>query len=245
MKKQFLLELDLEEGVTKYYIPSLKGVNEDSIKKFSNFLDNSKKEYIIVQKLSIDQMKLIWILCSEYGELIGYEREDMREILQSEFCSKREYEDFSISPRKNNACSMDIATEFIQFIIEHSVNAGYHLILHEGTGSNKSKRSARYVIPDIRRWVLAHLLNKKCCICGKAADLHHEPSLGSIGYEHDTGLLTGFLPLCRSHHTERHNTEWEVFKNKYHVQEVWLTENIIENLLDVYKNHFKAYRKNK
>lgn len=243
MKSQFVCEIDTENNTTRFFIPSIKGLSGGKIKKFLKFLLGSKFEVEVVNKLSVDQMKLIWVLCREYGELIGYERDDMKEILQSEFCSKRGFEDFSISPRKRNAASMELATEFIQFIIEHAISAGYNLILHEGRGENRKVRSAREVVPDIRRWVLAHLLNKRCCICGKRAQLHHEPPLGSIGYEHDTGLITGFLPLCGDHHAQRHGMTWKEFKEMWHIQEVWLSENIVENLLKVYPGHFKGYRK--
>lgn len=244
MKRQFLLEIDIENGTTKYFVPSRKGVNEESIEKFSNFLQNSSKEFVVVNKLSIDQMKLIWVLCTELGELIGYERDDMKEILQSNFCASREYEDFSISPRKNNAASMELATEFTQYIIEFAIEEGYNLILHEGKGDKKTKKHMREVVPDIRRYILACLLNKKCAICQRKADLHHEPSIGSLGYEHDTGLITGFIPLCRNHHTEAHNTTYKEFTEKYHIKEIWLSENIVKHLKDkkIYNNHFKAFK---
>ena len=246
MKRQFLLEIDIEEGITRYFLPSPKGVSEDSIKKFSNFLDNSNKEFVITHKLSIDQMKLIWVLCTELGELIGYERDDMREIIQSNFCASREYEDFSISPRKNNAATMEIASEFTQYIIEFAIEEGYNLILHEGHGENKTKKHMREVVPDIRRYVLACLLNKKCAICGTThnIDLHHWDTANSIGgYKKDDGLKTRFISLCRSHHTLFHSLGENEFKNRYHLEGIMLSENIVNHLKKnkIYGNHFKAF----
>lgn len=249
-KNQFICELDLEKDHIIFYIPSSKGITEERIARFANFAMNAEQEYIIVNKLSLDQMKLIWVLCREYGEILGWEKEEMREWLQGEFCLKRAVEDFSISPRKRNAASVEVATEFIQYIIEHAVNNGCNLILHEGKGKNKRVRHVREVVPDIKRWVIAHLMKKSCAVCGadtelKGVDLHHEPPLGSVGYDNDTGQLTGFLSLCREHHNERHNIGWEEFSERYHLQEVWLSKTMVDSLLDVYPGHFKGYRRMK
>lgn len=245
---QYICELDTKQDKLIFYIPASQNVSEESIARFGNFTLNAEQEFKIINKLSIEQMKLIWVLCREYGEILGYEKEEVREWLQTEFCMKRHIGDFSISPRKREAATMEIATEFIQYIIEHSICNGYNLILHEGKGKNKKIRHAREIVPDIKRWVLAHLMNKSCAVCGantelEGVDLHHEPPLGSVGYEHDTGMFTGFLSLCRKHHTERHNIGWKAFSERYHLQEVWLKEYMVSNLLSVYPGHFKAFRK--
>ncbi len=248
-KLQFTCELDTKHDKLIFYIPATKGIDEEKVARFGNFCLNAEQEYIVVNKLSLDQMKLIWVLCREYGELLGWEKEEMREWLQSEFCLKRDIEDFSISPRKRKAATKDVATEFIQYIVEHSINQGYNLILHEGKGKNKRIRHAREVVPDIRRWVLVHLMNKSCAVCGantedKVIELHHVDSVNSVGgYKYDTGLETRFLSLCSEHHNEFHNIGEEEFNERYHIEGIWLSESMVESLLDSYPGHFKAYRK--
>lgn len=250
-KNQFICEVDLQKDQLIFYIPASKGITEEKIKKFANFTTKAEQEYVIVNKLSIDQMKLIWVLCREYGELLGWEKEEMREWLQSEFCHKRVIEDFSISPRKRDAATMEVATEFIQYIVEHAVINGYNLILYEGRGKNKTVRHAREIVPDIRRWVLAHLLNKSCAVCGattehKIIELHHWDHVSSIGgYAHDDGLQTRFISLCSEHHKEFHDIEAKAFSKKWHIEGIWLSESIVESLLKIYPGHFKAYRKQK
>ena len=93
-------------------------------------------------------------------------------------------------------------------------------------------------------------MNKTCAICGatteqREIDLHHWDSVNSIGgYEHDDGLKTRFISLCREHHTEFHNIEANAFSEKYHIDGVWLSENIVKKLKQdkIYPNHFKAFK---
>ncbi len=236
------LELKEEDGNINLYVPSNKNLKD--IYNLITKLQKSEINVIKVDRLSLDQSKLIWVLCREYGELVGYEKEEMRELLQNEFCDSREIEYFSISPYKKNACSMETATEFIQFIIEHSIKYDYNLIIHEGKGVNMKCRSVREVCPDIRRYVIACLLDKRCALCGKKTevDLNHWDSVNTIGgYEYDDGLQTRFISLCREHHTLFHNTEKKVFSEKWHLEGVWLSVNLVVELKKIYPNHFKAF----
>lgn len=67
-------------------------------------------------RLSMDQMKLIKILTSKYGVILGYEQPEMQDILRDEFCSLYELEWFSTSPKKVEARTMETATKFIEFM---------------------------------------------------------------------------------------------------------------------------------
>ncbi|MGL5950054.1 MAG: hypothetical protein ACRCZH_01375, partial [Cetobacterium sp.] len=71
--------------------------------------------------------------------------------------------------------------------------------------------------------------------------LHHIPSVATIGgYENCNGLKTGFLPLCSYHHSEAHNVSKSDFNGKYHINEIWLTENIVRELKPKYPWYFQA-----
>ena len=63
------------------------------------------------------------------------------------------------------------------------------------------------------------------------------------GYEFDTGLETRFLSLCRWHHAEIHSMPKEEFLEKYHLEPVYLNERLVYEILEVYPNHFKLFRK--
>ena len=249
---QYVIDIDKENNHVKVLVPSAKGtITEEKVKNFFGVLKQSTWEVEPVQRLSLDQMKMIFALCRDYSEIIGYEPEELRELLKAEFCIKNCIEDFSCSPYKRNAATMKVATEFIQFIIEHALNlTGCTLKVVEGHGKNRVIRSAREIVPDIRKYVIACLMNKTCAICGatteqREIDLHHWDSVNSIGgYEHDDGLKTRFISLCREHHTEFHNIEAKAFSEKYHIDGVWLSENMVKKLKQdkIYPHHFKAYK---
>lgn len=236
------IELKEINGELELYVDENKSLAD--IKSLLNKIKKSDIRIIRTKRLSLDQSKLIWVLCKELGDLIGYTREEMREVLEDEFCIKREIEYFSISPAKKDCCSMEVATEFIQFIIEFAIEQGYNLIIHEGKGEKRVKKSIREVVPDIQRYVIACLRSKTCAICGtNNADLHHWDNVSSIGgYEHDNGLKTRFISLCREHHTLFHSIGEKEFEKLYHLQGIWLTPTLVNDLKKVYKGHFKAFK---
>lgn len=74
------------------------------------------------------------------------------------------------------------------------------------------------MVDDIPDYVYACLINKRCCICGCAADLHHVDRIG-MGYDRTDVIHEGLevLPLCRSHHTEAHTMPDAAFFGRYHL----------------------------
>lgn len=73
-------------------------------------------------------------------------------------------------------------------------------------------------VDDIDDYVYACLINKKCPICGKRADLHHVKALGA-GANRDEVIHEGLevMPLCREHHTEVHRIGKTDFFKMYHL----------------------------
>lgn len=246
---QYVIDIDKENNHIKVLVPTAKGViTEEKVKNFFGVLKQSTWEVEPIQRLSLDQMKMIFALCRDYSEIIGYEPEELRELLKAEFCIKNCIEDFSCSPYKRNAATMKIATEFIQFIIEHALNlTGCTLKIVEGHGKNRTVRSAREIVPDIRKYIIACMRNKICCVCGAKLendviiDLHHSPALG-VPKEQDDGKQTGFMSLCREHHTMAHSMGLKEFENYYHLQPVWLSDNLIIELKKIYTNHFQSFK---
>ncbi|WP_338948066.1 putative HNHc nuclease [Fusobacterium varium] len=238
------LELKEENGNINLYVPSNKNLKD--IYNLITKLQKSEINVIKVDRLSLDQSKLIWCLCKEYGDLIGYEREEMRDVLENEFCNSREIEYFSISPHKPSACSMETATDFITFIIEHSIEQGYNLIIPEGKGEKRTYKHSRDICPDINKYVIACIRSKRCAVCGSYYDvtIHHYDTIGATTgtYEKDDGLQGRMISLCGECHTKAHNMTKKEFENKYHIYGVWLTPTIVADIKKIYLGHFKAFR---
>jgi hypothetical protein len=80
---------------------------------------------------------------------------------------------------------------------------------------------------DISKYLYACMVNKKCCICGKPADLHHVQSVGSQGYRDKINHIgLDALPLCRVHHEESHTKGQKDFMEIYHLQPVKIDKKI-------------------
>lgn len=73
-------------------------------------------------------------------------------------------------------------------------------------------------IDDVDDYVYACLVEKKCPICGKKADLHHVEAVG-MGRDRTEIIHEGMevMPLCREHHTEMHTIGKGDFFKKYHL----------------------------
>ena len=80
------------------------------------------------------------------------------------------------------------------------------------------KYSLLNYVDDIDNYVYMCLIHKKCCICGKKAELHHVDSVG-MGNDRTEVQHEGrnALSLCREHHTEIHAIGINSFLEKYHI----------------------------
>lgn len=94
--------------------------------------------------------------------------------------------------------------------------------------------SNKIPIPDknLEYYLYKCLTNRKCCICGKHADIDHFDStvgMGNNRKEVDKTQYT-YCALCRSHHTEKHTSGLTAFKEKYKVYGIKLNEETIKRL---------------
>jgi hypothetical protein len=73
-------------------------------------------------------------------------------------------------------------------------------------------------VDDVQDYVYTCIINKRCPICGKKADLHHVQHIG-MGRDRTEIIHEGLevLPLCREHHGEIHNIGTQDFFKKYHI----------------------------
>ena len=82
-------------------------------------------------------------------------------------------------------------------------------------------------VDDVGDYMYACLQKRVCCICGKRADLHHNPPIGR-GMDRTRISHIGMTaePLCREHHSEAHTIGLKRFDEKYHITPVKIDRNI-------------------
>jgi len=158
--------------------------------------------------ISSRQQRAIFAIIKDISEWWADDAEYTRKHFQEAFCAAYDIEPFSISHAKNTCASVSLARNFITFLLEQCLKEGIPL-----------KESGLNLTDDIEQYLHLCLKYKKCCICGKDADMHHWDAIGA-GRDrrtvNDDDLRK--IALCREHHGEAHVIGTETFKEKYHVK---------------------------
>lgn len=166
------------------------------------------------RRISPEQRRKCYALIGEIAEFVeGFRTaetiEDTKQVMKWDFILKRmesqERQLFSLS-----SCDMSTAREFITYLIDFIVK-----------NDIPTRGPLIEQCEDIGKYIYACLVNKKCAVCGKSADLHHVQSVGSQGYRdkiNHIGLEA--LPLCREHHTESHTKGQVEFMKQYHLEPI-------------------------
>ena len=84
---------------------------------------------------------------------------------------------------------------------------------------------------DVSRYMYSCVFHRRCCICGKKADIHEVEKVG-MGRNRTKihHLNQAVQPLCRSHHMEEENLGQKAFDEKYHLQFIRLDYNLCKKL---------------
>jgi hypothetical protein len=173
------------------------------------------------RKISPEQRRKVYALLGEIAEFVdGFRNsetiEDAKNQRKWEFILQN-MEDTERKMFSLSNCDMTIAREFISYLIDFIIK-----------NDIPSSVSLLDNCEDIGAYVYACLVNKKCCVCGQAADLHHVEG-SRIGQGNDRNevhhLGRECLPLCRVHHGEAHQGEAD-FISKYHLEPIKIDEKI-------------------
>lgn len=180
---------------------------------YDNFARMCRREYKNVEITMLDsrplsdkQRRSCYALIREIAQWSGDDERSMKEILKIDFWAGELLETADRMFSLSNA-PMSIVASFqnwlIKFILANDI---------------PTKRPLLDFVDDTESYVYACLVNKKCVICGKRADLHHVKALG-MGANRDEVIHEGMevLPICREHHTETHTIGRETFLDKYHL----------------------------
>lgn len=152
--------------------------------------------------ISAEQRKKAYATIRDISDWTGYLPEEMKEILKYQHMMRTGDAYFSLSN-----CSMDTAMEFINTILEFALENGIPL------SDNAIERT-----DDIGRYLYYCLLHKKCAICGKDGEIHHEDAIG-MGNDRTKVDDSSYkkICLCREHHTLAHSLGVIRFREMYKV----------------------------
>lgn len=152
--------------------------------------------------ISAEQRKKAYATIRDISDWTGYLPEEMKEILKYQHMMRTGDAYFSLSN-----CSMDTAREFINTILEFALENGIPL------SDNAIERT-----DDIGRYLYYCLLHKKCAICGKDGEIHHEDAIG-MGNNRTKVDDSSYkkICLCREHHTLAHSLGAIRFREMYKV----------------------------
>lgn len=195
-----------------------------------------RREYEEVQiglvdgrRITPEQRRKAFALVGEIAAYTGYERDEAHLTLKHEFISKHldqlQKELFSLSD-----CDVTTAKEYISYLIDFCL-----------TFDVPTKVPLTELCDDVERYVYACLIHKKCCVCGKKAELHHVDRVG-MGNNRNEIVHEGrrCLPLCREHHTEVDHLGDVRLCERYHVTPLKIDERIIKT----YRLRTKGAEKN-
>lgn len=180
---------------------------------YDDWLTMTRREYkeclvqpIDSRPLSDKQRRMCYALLREIAAYTGDSEQQTKELFKIKFLADEMVETgetiFSLS---NAPMSLVCAFQryLIRFILDWDVPCSIPLLEY---------------VDDIDDYVYGCMVNKKCCVCGKPAELHHVDRVG-MGRNRDEIIHEGMeaLPLCREHHNEIHRVGEGVFLPHYHL----------------------------
>lgn len=161
--------------------------------------------------ISAEQRKKVYATIRDISDYTGYLPEEQKEWLKYLHISNTGCDYFSLSD-----CTMDTAREFINTILEYALEEGVPL-----------SEEAVNRTDDIGRYLYFCIMHRKCAICGRPGEIHHEYAIG-MGNDRRKVDDSNYkkICLCRLHHTKAHELGVERFKQMYKVYGIVVKEDI-------------------
>ena len=157
--------------------------------------------------LSDKQRRACYALLGEIADFTGNGKDSTKEYMKLKFLA----EDFGDTAEKIFSLSnapMSLVCAFqrflVRFILDWDIPTKFPML---------------DLVDDVGDYLYACLINRKCAVCGKRADLHHVDHVGT-GRNREEIIHEGMeaLPLCREHHAEAHTLGAQSFAEKYHIE---------------------------
>lgn len=156
--------------------------------------------------LSDKQRKACYALMGAIADYAGMSKDRTKELMKLKFLSEN-MEDMSERIFSLSNAPMSLVCAFqrflVNFVLEWDIPTDFSLL---------------DMVDDVSDYIYGCLVNKKCVICGRPADLHHIERVG-MGRNRDEIIHEDMevLPLCREHHTEAHTMPDKDFFERYHL----------------------------
>lgn len=203
LKKGMKITLTVADGNVK---PVLKDIYNFIDKNLQvNIQVDSEEEQAKMNMINPEQRKKVYALFNDIADYTGNGQDYVKEIMKKSFLEYSHYEPFSLAN-----CEKELASEFIEFIIQVTFKQG--IPIHDTPGK---------LMDDIEKAMLMCIKYKKCAICGREGEIHHVDAIG-MGNNRDKidDKQHRKVCLCREHHTEAHQKGWKTFSEKYHLKSV-------------------------
>lgn len=178
---------------------------------YDDFATMDRREYQEVDVIPIDsrplsdrQRKCCYAMLRDISDWSGHELDDLKDHFKLDFIARME-EDMELFSLSNARMSVVAAFQsyLARFIVANDV---------------PTRRPMLDYVDDIDDYVYQCVINKKCPVCGKRAELHHIDTVG-MGRDREEIIHEGLevMSLCREHHTEIHIMGRKAFMVRYHL----------------------------
>lgn len=132
----------------------------------------------------------------------GYMPEEAKEVMKYYYIVKTGRDYFSLSD-----CSVETGRIFINVLIDYALREGIQV---QGNLIDNAD--------DIYAYLACCIIHKRCCICGKSGEIHHEDAIGMGADRTEVDdSEKKIICLCREHHTLSHSIGRDRFNQMYHV----------------------------
>ena len=194
----------------------------DTAKYIKQGIKECYVDYIDNRAISDKQRRACYAFINAIAEWSGSSVNDIKEAFKLEFWADK------VDPLADKIFSlsnapMSLVAQFQKFLVEFILSNGVPV-----------KFPLINFVDDINDYVYSCLIYKKCCVCGKKADLHHVDKVG-MGLDRNKINHEGkeCLPLCREHHSEIHVIGKNAFFEKYHLDKGVLIDKTIIKLYNL------------
>ena len=172
---------------------------------------NAEMRFDDGRHISAEQRRKAYATIRDIADYTGYLPEEQKEWLKYLHIINTGCDYFSLSD-----CSMDTAREFINTILEYAISEGIPL------SENAIERT-----DDIGRYLYYCIMNRKCAVCGRPGEIHHEDAIG-MGNDRRKLDDSGYrkICLCREHHTIAHQMGVRRFREMYKVYGIVVKDDV-------------------